>query len=343
MYPNKSNPYYGTFVEKTTRGLESNGGEVTLAVISSLEKNFFYKIINYLSLYCRVIFLLLSNRFDYVYIHFPSHTFLPVYMISFILKVKLVIHFHGGDGLQQPGRSNFIHFIKNKINQKAIDLAAVIVLPSTSYLNQLNKEYILDKLKIFISPSGGVSLKQFAYKKRFYSRHKLLFVGRMVDVKRPLFLARCLKQLLNNSEIKFKVTIVGSGPLENKLKENLSEYDFEFIPSVSQNELYDIYKEHDMLIQTSSSESLGLVPLEFMATGGIPICSFIPAFSEYIDDGVNGYLFQSELEFANKVAIFFGLDEVTRNAMSGSACKTVELTYESQIVAEKLYCELKKK
>lgn len=100
---------------------------------------------------------------------------------------------------------------------------------------------------------------------------KILFVGRLVDQKRPeLFvkLASQLRRRLSSTPMSFKV--VGDGPLRSRLertrdRENLSEREISFLGEVE--EMSSIYQDADLLILTSDHEGTPNVVLEAMAYG----------------------------------------------------------------------------
>lgn len=104
-----------------------------------------------------------------------------------------------------------------------------------------------------------------------------------------------------------------------------------------------IYTNLDLFIfPTTLEESLGLVGLEAMACHTPVIGSRIGGLTDYIVDGKNGFFFEpgNEIDLAKKIELFRNLPEKETECLKKAAYQTA-LQYKSDVVAQKLYSQLK--
>ena len=66
------------------------------------------------------------------------------------------------------------------------------------------------------------------------------------------------------------------------------------LDSVSREELFDFYQEVDCLIAPSRDDPMPVVATEAMMFGKPCICSSSVGTASYIENGKNGYIFESE-------------------------------------------------
>ena len=121
----------------------------------------------------------------------------------------------------------------------------------------------------------------------------LLFVGKLIREKGIEILIELIEKI--DSE-KYHLTIVGDGPLRKLLKETFRKPNVTYHGWVeNRSRLADIYTQHHILLNPSLrtrgwEELFGIVNIEAMAAGLIPIASNHVGPSEIIDDGVDGFL-----------------------------------------------------
>lgn len=143
-------------------------------------------------------------------------------------------------------------------------------------------------------------------KLRDESALKIIWVGRLETEKNPLFvlhIARELKRL----NIRFKISIVGSGSLRNKLIESINDFDLIdeviLVGRLSAENLGGLYRESDIFVSTSIYEGSPTALTESLACGLFAICFKESDPDEIIDEGVNGTLITSSRpeEFAQSI------------------------------------------
>ncbi len=120
-----------------------------------------------------------------------------------------------------------------------------------------------------------------------------LFVGRLVEEKRPLDFLRGVAQHPNGSD-RVVALVVGSGPLGGALERAAKELgvDARFLGFRNQSELPAIYAAADTLCLPSSSETWGVVVNEAMACGTpAVVSSSCGCGPDLIESGASGYIY----------------------------------------------------
>ncbi|MFL6247676.1 MAG: glycosyltransferase family 4 protein [Thermoanaerobaculia bacterium] len=153
--------------------------------------------------------------------------------------------------------------------------------------------YLADKIRergarhVEIIPNGidledlGVRWPQPPHSNAF----KLLTVGRLsIEKGVDHLLAAC--RLLT---IDYMLTIIGSGPLEQQLRESAPDR-VRFLGTVPRHELGALYQQHDVFVTATLNEAFALVVLEALACGLPVIGTNIDALRAVIRDGENGLL-----------------------------------------------------
>ena len=121
----------------------------------------------------------------------------------------------------------------------------------------------------------------------------MLFVGKIQFMKGSDFLWLLAKEI--NKLENISLNLVGDiHPNEkNNLKENLKKYPnaLTYTGKVKNEEMINIYQNHDILIHPSRSEQFGLVYAEAMASGLIVFAGKNGGSTEIIKDNVDGFIF----------------------------------------------------
>lgn len=151
---------------------------------------------------------------------------------------------------------------------------------------------------------NGVNIEKFfvnRLKKNQYER-SYIAVGRMVDQKNYKFLIKAFQKYLtrtsleNKSNIKLK--IVGNGPdftsiskliLDEKLEKNIE------LLGIKSN-MADILKDADVYLMGSKWEGFSISLIEAAASGLAIIATDVGSNHLIVNDGINGYLTESENE-----------------------------------------------
>lgn len=181
----------------------------------------------------------------------------------------------------------------------------------------------------------------------------ILSVGYLIERKGHEYLIRAMKEILKKRD-DVRLKIVGSGPLEGKLKVmitdlGLDEY-VEIIQNVSDDELLKLYNTSDLFVLPSvvdsqgNTEGLGIVLLEAMACGVNVIGSNVGGILDIIKDGENGFLVEEKDVDGLSTALFSLIeDKSLRMKISSSGSIMVKKRFSWEFIAEryiKIYSKL---
>ena len=119
-----------------------------------------------------------------------------------------------------------------------------------------------------------------------------IFVGSLISRKYPCEILKAL--LIAYKDKNFKVTFIGDGnekkSIEKFATENGMENNVIFTGRIDRYKIIEYLKNSEVFIMISSGEIFGLVYLEAMALGLIPIGSRNEGIDGIISDGINGFL-----------------------------------------------------
>jgi L-malate glycosyltransferase len=331
MYPTKSSPGFGPFVKRCCDGLKEKAWIIQLdaVIYRRVSYGFLKRIIQHIKYSVDVLMVPFKKR-NLIYIHSPYWSILPIFLWIFWCKIPIVVNLHGAEVHPESILNRlFMPFLKPLLTCNKVKL---IVVPSSYFALETHRILGVAKEKIYVSPSAGVNTKQFTpvsknmelCEKLGFNQDDIIigYVGRL-DVKKGWDTFLEVISSLNQQNRKVKGLAIGQGSEISlfKAKQNdllLTEH-VVFIEGVPHIELPDYFNLMDILLFPSRrlSESLGLVPIEAMACGVPVIGSNIAAVSEYINNGVNGYLcqFDNADDFIEKTKYFLTLSKEERKSM----------------------------
>ena len=159
------------------------------------------------------------------------------------------------------------------------------------------------------------------YKKRF------VFIGRLSTVKN----INMLVDLFNSLE-DYMLTIIGTGPLEQELK-NKAKNNISFEGQIENEKLDKYFEVNDILILPSLSETWGLVVEEALYFGMPVIVSNRCGSCELVKEGANGYVFDSNNHKNLKDIILSINDSIYQTLISGVEKFSVDKKDLGQIIS----------
>lgn len=168
----------------------------------------------------------------------------------------------------------------------------------------------------------------------------LLWVGRFIPVKNPSSVLN-LAARLKAAGYDFMLEIIGTGPLESQMKEQIARQGLEswvsMTGSMSPQQVRQRMEQADLFLFTSGrGEGWGVVLNEAMNSGCCPVANVQAGASPYlVQDGKNGVLYQTEDELFQKVAAL--LDDPARTRRLGmAACETITKEWNPDTAAQRL-------
>lgn len=270
-----------------------------LPVKGFLKSRTFYFFIIIISLF-KLIKLIKKNEYDYFIAHLI--TSLPILIFNFInTKTKLVLRISGYPKLNFL-RKNFWKISDSKIN--------LVTCPTIELLKELKNKNIFNNNKIFYLQDAILSSKNSTKQKNKHPNEQKNFiaVGRLTKQKNFLYLIEEFSKYIQITKSDEKLNIYGNGEQKYLLNLKIKKLNMQnniFLKGYCKDIFYKM-KDSKALILSSLWEEIGFVIVE-AAFNNLPVissnCPNGP--SEFLDDGKNGILYQSNKKNALKDALLF--------------------------------------
>lgn len=215
----------------------------------------------------------------------------------------------------------FIH--EREFGKKILSNAKNIITISEVYKRRvlessklsLIKKDLRDKLIVITNGVDSFWLKNKVLinrnRKESYTEIQAVYVGKFDRGKNVLNLVKAIKELNNHSPTKVNLTLVGGGGKDesNILKEIEGNNNINFVGKVfDKNKLLEIYRNNDLFLMPSKTETFGLVYVEAMLNG-LPILYTA-------NEGLDGFYSEKigeKVTSPNKVEIEKGLFKLIEN------------------------------
>ena len=297
------------------------------------------------------------NNLDIVHIHGLFTMAIAALYVSKKHGLPKILTYH------TPADRYLEYIAKNKLLKKT--LKELYNLWEKEFLNSCQmvtcpsdviKEMLLDKgVNNIAILSNGVDLDFFKpiEKGKFRSKHNIR-AEKVIGYCGRIDYEKHLEDLIEISD-KFdgEIIIAGEGPAKNYyLKAAMGRRNIKFMDFLSREELLGFYSLLDFFIFPSTVETQGLVALEAMACGTPVIGADALALKDTIQNGVNGYLYESgrkddlvkkiELAYKNKSRLS---NNCRKYAEHHSVDKTIEKLvgfYEKLLIDRDQQKELKR-
>ena len=196
------------------------------------------------------------------------------------------------------------------------------------------------KGKVEVIPNG-IDLKKFALSNPQFpkSSHEIVLIttSRLVGKNGVRDIISALQLLPENVQLE----IIGTGPLEFKLKQDVMDLKLEsrvkFIGHVSNEEIPKFLHQADIFIRPSLSEGLGISFLEAMAAGLPVIATPVGGIPDFLKDGETGLFCEvrNPENIARQVTRLLG-DEELRKRIIENGIKLVKERYDWDIVVSEM-------
>lgn len=282
----------------------------------------------------RVAKKLAKLKIDVIHVHTEFSIGMFARMVSKLYHIPLVYTYH-------TMYEEYYHYIFNakiardftiKASYMNANTADEIIVPSTKSRDALRK-YGVEKF-INVIPTG-LNLDRFHEALDDLERMQIIrdeynlngkqvfiFIGRIAKEKSIDTIIRGFKEVVQRHS-DAHLLIVGNGPAWDECKQlvktlDLSEF-ITFTGKMPPEAVPYFYRSADVFVNASSSETQGLTYIEAMATGLPVIARYDANLEGVIEDGENGFFFNNEDEFAQKVDKFLSLNDDEKNEMKNSS------------------------
>ena len=327
-----------SFVPKIAKLLEKNECEVTVICLSNekILDHEPYKVIRILRNQNLIIRWIktVSNIIAYgrdAELIFVNGLPMEAYIANLFLRKKLIRKIVG-DWAWERGRNkgitndSFDEFQKNKHNLH-LEIAkfsrgwtatkADLVITPSMHLKKVVKNWgvLENNLKVIYN---GTKIQQIIDKQENEVIH-FVTVGRLAPWKNIDKIIQAMA-LLNDKGFNFIFNIVGSGPIDEKLKKLVTDLKLEkkiiFLGQKNTDELNKIYLNSDIYIQASGYEGLPHVILEAINFNLSIISTPIGGTNEILLNGKNGWVLNLK---EDKAPDEFDLQELIKNVIESKA------------------------
>jgi glycosyltransferase involved in cell wall biosynthesis len=218
--------------------------------------------------------------------------FVPNYgLIGVLLGARpLVISTWGSDVLVSPGKS-WLHRLRAEYILKRADLVTTDASVSARAVCHLG----VPREKVITCPMGVKRNLTSRQGKREKPSLLVMSNRKLEPIYGVATLVRAIPLMIEQTKRDVRFVIIGDGSQRNHLLDLAVklkvESHVEFKGIVSRKELMDYYRDSDIYVSTSLSDSTSVSLLEAMNFGLIPVVTDIPGNKEWIEDGKNGFLF----------------------------------------------------
>ncbi len=336
MYPSERAPWAGVFVKEFVEQLRRHH-KVDVASIEGVKKDLISKVWKASLLTAKTVSKILE-RYDIVHAHY----LFPPGFLALLHQLKstpVVVHCHGSDlYIRARGplrravgfvlrRADFVLCVSGELRDIAIEMGAeaskTSVLPMGVDVERIFPRDKMASRKEIGLPEEGTIITQ---------------VGALIERKRPLLSLKVFSDLLREG-MDLYLVYGGTGPLYTSLKEKATEMGVGkrvfLLGSFPEYVKPILYGASDVILLPSSQEAYGLVAAEALAAGRPVVASNVGGLRDIVDHGINGFLFDSEKEFKEYVAILARNSELRMEMGMRGRSKAVEkLSWE--VVMERL-------
>ncbi len=232
---------------------------------------------------------------DVINVHYPLSQALPIIGAKFFRpRWRLVVTVHGSEIRVSPSLAPQIGRWQARLLRTADAVTAV----SESLLQDTLCKYPDPAGKSQVIPNGvGAEWFEHSSAQGNYEQKYILFVGRLHPIKGSDLLLHAWKQLSPRFP-GVQLWLVGDGPERAKLELLTKQIGVssttKFLGQKTQEELPALYRGADAYVLPSRSEGMPLCLLEAGASRALCIGTRIPGVESILEDGVTGFLADSE-------------------------------------------------
>lgn len=250
------------------------------------------------------------NLLDYNVIHgVGGGTAVASSILSSYANVPFIIQFIGGDV-----NNNLIKDLRKRQYIKAINKANLVTFNSRKLESDFFAQARIKRPSQVIY--RGVDLSAFSFNYPETRDMRILFLGGISNhnEKGAFTMAELCNIILKRPLSKNKISIKLGGPNIKKILsviDNVEQDDItiQVLGAINHDEVKRHMKDSNIVIIPSVSEGMPNVLFEAMATGNIVIATRVGGIPEFIEDGVNGYLIDSQSSYD----IFKVLEKIEKN------------------------------
>ena len=313
---------------------------VNFPTLFELVFKLFKKSKNRLSMLEHMQWFVMQKRFDIVHAHFGPIANRVLVLKSFktLKHTKVFTSFHGYD--LRPDEIGC-----NRQRYHALFTMGDGFIVNTPYLRSILKK-VKGNLDCVYTIPVGLDINTFKPECIKRIPYSLLFCGRLIEFKAP-DLAIKIAHFIKSKNIDVRLSIIGEGVLESKLKKLCLELDMknyvDFLGACKQESVHFHMNRNQILIMpgihdsvTGRAETQGLVIQEAQAMGMPVLVSDVGGMKYGLISGKTGYVLPEHdiEEFANCALNLFENDKL-RDQMGQDAREFIKENYSIELITKK--------
>jgi len=259
------------------------------------------------------------------------------YALKFQKDLPYILSLQGPDIPGFEARYKFLYPVLKPVLKK-IWTNAEIVLTQSEHQEYLASKFIPDFVMQRIP--NGVDTETFNAEHKNYDTVNIICAARLIRRKGQNHLIEVCAELKRDlKNVKFRLSLVGTGDDENFLKQLANELsvssEINFLGYVSRENMPNTYREASIFVLPSQNEGMSVALLEALASGLPAIVTKVGGTSELVRDDENGFTF----DFGNKTALRQHLETLVKDSSLrkafGLRSRAIAEEFSWKIVAEK--------
>ncbi len=199
------------------------------------------------------------------------------------------------------GHSRILHVIHNQLEkmvERESDPLADMHVGVSPRIKELALQYLPASKITYIL--NGITLpaeKQMEAENCSERPRDILYVGRIDNRQKAVFLIPDILEYLQNRGIRTSITMIGDGPdfeeLKRRVKDRALLDSINLVGKVESEKVAAFYQSHKLLLLPSNFEGHPLTLMEAMAHGCVPVASLLPRCTDTcVEQGSSGYLIE---------------------------------------------------
>lgn len=317
MYPSKSHPSFGIFVENQVKTLRERGFHIDVAAIRNPRIDKPAVVMKYAFLIVRVLLVLLfkGRQYDVIHAHYVYPSGKLALLFKKLFRVRVIVTAHGGDLDKMAKKGAFFFSQTKQVLYKVDHIIAVGEKLKQDMISTFNVSG--EKITVL---NMGVNRQIFKPMDQDHARNLIglspsaaviLFVGNIIEAKGIGELISAFHDLKNNNA-SLELHLIGAQKepaFANRLiDKNESIQDIHIHSPMQQHDIAIWMAAADVFVIPSYMEGFGLVALEAMACHTPVVGSNVGGLS-YLLSGNAGVL----IEPKNKLSLRRGIEQVLKD------------------------------
>jgi glycosyltransferase involved in cell wall biosynthesis len=177
-----------------------------------------------------------------------------------------------------------------------IDIVDIVACVSSDIKERLIKDFQLPENKVFYKESA---VEFYPSNRKQYTINnlepiKIIFAARITKTQKRADLLIPLIDGLEQEGVNYNLTIAGDGNYLNVIEDYINgkhlKDKVKLLGLVDRYEMVNLWQKQDVFISLSDFEGASLSLLEAMSNGVIPIVTMVSGTTEFIENGINGFL-----------------------------------------------------